>query len=424
MSTDNFNDYVSSSFERLERRLNGHVNGPLHNLRRRALRQFIDVGIPTRRMEDWKYTSVINVINDAQFSSEKGAPAPAPAALPNEDVYHIVITPEGLDSAPFEADGLTVEVLTDELVIADERVRSTIGAILPIDTTPFVAMNTALHTTGVVIRITGNVTKPIHLDLIAHDASPDPLPSPRILVLASEHASATIVETVRSNPAAVLLPVCEIECQANAHLHWTRVLDDANNRHISAMAANVYGNGSVTVTTCIVDAAFVRNDVVIRLLEPGAQGFLFGVSVLDGQQFADNHTVVDHVMPHCHSEELYKGVYDDGSTGVFNGKIFVRQDAQKTTAYQSNRSLLLSPNAQVNAKPQLEIWADDVKCSHGATTGALDADAIFYLQARGIPKAEARRLLTMAFAMEVLERVPVESLRQSLERRMEQRLSR
>lgn len=424
MSIDHFNDSINSSFERLERRLNGHVNGPLHGLRRRALKQFIDVGIPTRRMEDWKYTSVIGVINDAQNSQNKGAPAPAPAALPNEDVYHVVIAANGLASEAFAVPGLHVEALTDELVATDERVRNAIGSIMPIETTPFVAMNTALHSSGAVIRIRGVVDKPIHLDVIASDVSNDSMPSPRILVLADEHSQATVVETVRSNSAAVLVPVYEIQCLGHSHISWTRVLDDANNRHISAMASDVYGNASFTVTTCVVDAAFVRNDVVLRLVEPGAEGFLFGVSVLDSNQFADNHTVVDHVAPHCHSEELYKGVYDGSSTGVFNGKIYVRQDAQKTTAYQSNRSLLLSANAQVNAKPQLEIWADDVKCSHGATTGALDPEAIFYLQSRGIPASEARRLLTMAFAVEVLEKIPLESLRTSLEHRMEQRLSR
>jgi Fe-S cluster assembly protein SufD len=171
-----------------------------------------------------------------------------------------------------------------------------------------------------------------------------------------------------------------------------------------------------------INAGFVRNDAQVRLIGEQSQGFLFGVSVLDGAQYVDNHTVVDHVVPHCHSEELYKGVYNGSSTGVFNGKIFVRPQAQKTTAYQSSHSLLLSGKAQVNAKPQLEIWADDVKCSHGATTGQLNEDAVFYLQARGLERSKAVAMLTNAFAAEVIEKLPHAGLQQHLLLRLADKL--
>jgi Fe-S cluster assembly protein SufD len=169
-------------------------------------------------------------------------------------------------------------------------------------------------------------------------------------------------------------------------------------------------------------AGFVRNDAQIRLAGQGSQGFLYGVSVLNTNEYVDNHTVVDHMVPHCHSEELYKGVYDDSSMGVFNGKIFVRPQAQKTTAYQSSHSLLLSNKAQVNAKPQLEIWADDVKCSHGATTGQLNEDALYYLQARGIERAKAVSMLTYAFAAEVVDKLPHEELRSYILQRLAEKL--
>jgi len=158
----------------------------------------------------------------------------------------------------------------------------------------------------------------------------------------------------------------------------------------------------------------VRNNLNIRLDGQNIDSYLNGLYVLDGTQVVDNHTLVDHAMPHCHSNELYKGIIDDKAQGVFNGKIWVRPDAQKTNAYQSNKNLLLSNEASMNAKPQLEIYADDVKCSHGATTGQLDEEALFYLRARGIGEGVARALLNHAFAADVIEQIENETIRQQL----------
>jgi Fe-S cluster assembly protein SufD len=208
-----------------------------------------------------------------------------------------------------------------------------------------------------------------------------------------------------------------------SHVSYVKIIDDTPAlHHIGHVVASVAHSGTFTAHSINLNAGFIRNDAQIRLAGELSQGFLYGASILDQTQYVDNHTVVDHIVPHCHSEELYKGVYNGSSTGVFNGKIYVRPQAQKTTAYQSSHSLLLSGKAQVNAKPQLEIWADDVKCSHGATTGQLNEDAVFYLQARGIERSKAVSLLTFAFAAEVLDTLPYEELREHLMKRLSVKL--
>jgi Fe-S cluster assembly protein SufD len=166
----------------------------------------------------------------------------------------------------------------------------------------------------------------------------------------------------------------------------------------------------------------VRNNLHIRLNDVNCTAHLYGLYILNGDQLTDTHTLVDHAMPHCLSNELYKGILDGKSSGVFNGKIMVRQDAQKTNAYQSNKTILLSDNAQMNTKPQLEIFADDVKCTHGATTGQLDEEALFYLRSRGIGEQSARTMLNIAFAADVLGNIKHEGLRSALQALAEQKL--
>jgi len=422
MTLDGFSHVVNESFQTLERKLNGSSNGRLHATRRAALASFRAQGVPTTRHEEWKYTNVLPLLTSLQPTPENGAPAPLPAALDAMEAIRVSIADGKLVSAPIETDTVRVYVVDDATAAQHPDVSKLIGSIALGDAMPFVAVNTALQHSCVVIHVLGTVVEPILVDIVAEATESNVLGTPRILVVTQEHASATIIETIRTSQNCLVVPVCEINVATSAEISWIRVLDDVNLHQISALAANVHAHARVNVTTCSLNGAFIRNDAVLRLLHPEASGYLFGVSILDQRQIVDNHTVVDHVAPHCHSEELYKGVYSDASTGVFNGKIYVRKDAQKTTAYQSNRSLVLSEGAQVNAKPQLEIWADDVKCSHGATTGTIDEDALFYLRARGIPEDEARRMLTLAFAADVLDHIQVETLRLHLEQRLMERL--
>jgi Fe-S cluster assembly protein SufD len=317
--------------------------------------------------------------------------------------------------------------LNDDLVATNVEVRAAITTAAPLDSHPFVALNTALNRSGVVIIAKKHVANPtpLHIMIINDARTGDVLHTPRVLVIAEEGASVEVIETHHTigEHTALDVTVTELVAKAGSTITYTKLNADAGNgRHVGYTGGKIYRDAVINSHTFCLDGTFTRNDLNLQLMEPNASTYLNGVSVLNEQQFADNHTVVDHLVPHCHSEELYKGVYDGRSVGVFNGKIYVRPRAQKTTAYQSNHSLLLSDRASVNAKPQLEIFADDVKCSHGATMGQLDEEAVFYLQARGIGADEARALMTYAFAAEVIERLPHEELRAYLEQRVATKL--
>lgn len=411
--------------------LNGLSNGHLHSLRTKALEQLQRDGIPTVRHEEWKYTNLLPV------TSALTGVASATTDLPEVDsvgtdvvatAWRLVFVDGFFDESRSTLPrDVFVAPLTDELAATDLDVQRLVGSIVSDLSHPTVAMNTACGVQGAVVRIPDGFVNdvPFQVLFMSSIGASTRVTSPRLVVQAGERSQVTFVETSHGGGAQPSTNVCvvEVEAKAGAAVTYLRIVDGKELSQLHYLAANVHRDATVAVTTVSLDARFIRNDVVLRLLEPGATGKLFGATILDEQQLVDNHTVVDHIAPHCHSEELYKGVYDGRSVGVFNGKIFVRPDAQKTLAYQSNRTLLLSPGAQINAKPQLEIWADDVKCSHGATTGSLDPEALFYLQSRGIPADEARRLLTFAFVADVLGRIDIDEVREYCERRLTERLT-
>ncbi len=440
MALEAFRERVQRAHDDLSVSINGHAVKPLHQQRKEALQAFIAQGVPTVRHEEWKYTNVIPFIGidyettvDVQQTITRTECAQAIGTLAEvlDGGWRIVLVNGSLDldlsSIPVNVDGLRIEALTDELVAADVDVARHLGALAPTASHPFVAANLALSNNGIVIRVAASVSieRPIHVACVTDVRSSHRLTTPRILIIADQGASVDVVESHHTLGDMTALDVCVVEAHvaANAHVRYHKVVDDRDAlRHVGSTSADVCRDGSFTAHTVSLGAAFVRNDTAVRLIEPSSQGFLFGTSVLRGHEYADNHTTVDHCVPHCHSEELYKGIYDDSSIGVFNGKIYVRPQAQKTTAYQSSHAILLSERAQMNSKPQLEIWADDVKCSHGATTGQLDEDAVFYLQSRGIDAAKARALMTYAFVAEVIERIDLPSLRQHLEERIADKL--
>ena len=406
--------------------LNGASTLPYHVSRAEALERFFDVGVPTIRHEEWKYTNVMPLaaaswIHHASSWSNT-APATAGVALDGlQDAIRIevrngIIACDATDILP---DGVTIAALSTSN-IHDANAEQ-------FHAHPFAAATVALAGEGILIDVADGAvcSRTIHVSVFCDAQEGDHLTTTRLLVRAGRHAKVDIVESHHTlGSARVLdLAVCSVLVGEGAHVSYVKVLDDSDRlHHLGHVVACVDRTGTFASHSMNINAGFVRNDAQVRLIGEQSQGFLFGVSVLDGTQYVDNHTVVDHVVPHCHSEELYKGVYNGSSTGVFNGKIFVRPQAQKTTAYQSSHSLLLSGKAQVNAKPQLEIWADDVKCSHGATTGQLNEDAVFYLQARGLERSKAVAMLTNAFAAEVIEKLPHEGLQQHLLQRLADKL--
>lgn len=414
----------------------------LQSARDKARRRFLALGIPTPRNEEWKYTNVLSFIGQDLL-------APSQATLGQDlslaDItsvmngLHAVL--EGgwlvtivngqfnrtLSTLPSEGAGIIIEQITDELFENDEDVRSAFGSQASVDDHSFVALNTALTDAYVLIRIDSGarIERPVHVAMISDARHADSFSSPRVLVMSGAHSSADVFASahVIGDNAGLNINVVEFVMAEESSIQYHAIADaSANLRVISYAGASVQRGGTFTSHSVNIGGGFVRNDLAVRLMAPSSQAYLYGISVLNGSEFVDNHTVVDHCAPHCHSQELYKGLYDGSSVGVFNGKIYVRPDAQKTTAYQSNHSILLSDKAQVNAKPQLEIWADDVKCSHGATAGQLSEEAIFYLRSRGISANKARALITYAFAADVLEHMKNEGLRHHLEQRIATKL--
>jgi len=247
------------------------------------------------------------------------------------------------------------------------------------------------------------------------------------LIVAGEHASCTIAESYRTfgeGSSTLTNAVTETQLGASARLHHIKLQSEATNaQHISYHKVHLTAESYQHLTTLTLGGVLVRNTLNIRLDGQHINTYLNGLYVVDGHQVVDNHTLVDHAMPNCFSSELYKGIIAGRGQGVFNGKIWVRPDAQKTNAYQSNKNILLSDEASMNTKPQLEIYADDVKCSHGATTGQLDEESLFYLRARGIGEDVARALLNQAFAADVIAQVEHPGIREALLGMLDQKLA-
>jgi Fe-S cluster assembly protein SufD len=293
----------------------------------------------------------------------------------------------------------------------------------------FVALNTAFAEDGAVIEVAPHtvVERPIHLMFVSAPGSGPTVSHPRTLVLSGRGSQAAVIETHLGPDEAVYFTnaVTEIVVGEGAVLdHYKLQQEGGNAFHVATIQA-VQDRASVWNSHNIaVGAALARHDVNSVLDEQGAECYLNGLFAATARQHVDNHSLLDHAKPNCTSRELYKGILAGHATGVFNGKIIVRKDAQKTNAIQSNKNLLLSGDAVINTKPQLEIFADDVRCTHGATVGQLDKEALFYMQSRGIAATEARDLLTYAFVGELLDRMPWEPVRAPVAEQLYRILSR
>jgi Fe-S cluster assembly protein SufD len=302
--------------------------------------------------------------------------------------------------------------------------------VFNIDTHPFAALNTSLLDDGVAVFIAKGVAieTPIHIvtvtgnDLSAEaSAKVDGAPvtaHPRVLIVAGENSRARIGHTFIGTPGSVYFnnSVSEVVVGEGAVVeYYTDQRESDAAFHIANLQAHVSAKGVFASHAFLTGAKIMRHDIGIALKGEGADCTMNGVYLVDGERLMDTHTSLDHAMPHCTSHELYKGILAGKSKAVFNGRIIVRLDAQKTDAKQTNRALLLSDDATINSNPQLEIFADDVKCTHGAAVGQLDEEAMFYLQARGLSRPEARDMLLHAFAGEVIEGVKIPALREQIE---------
>lgn len=396
-------------------------------LRNQATLLLADQELPTTREEEYKYTP-LNRLNEIAW-----VPGVATQLELSDWINHLlpdveqdrVVFVNGTFAAnlsnysevdvSFLRDGHPVEL--GQLALASEssfEVAAHLGRLSKPAMPLTAAVNTTAFSDGAVIRVNRKLDKPVHVVHIT--AGNHATSAPRTLVIAEPGANATLIETYLSDGETLTLPVTEVFVHSNATLEHIRLgNENLLARHIGLVEVRQERDSTYRSYNIVFGASLTRNDINIFVAGENAHTRFDGVIALDGDQHADNHTRLDHAVPHCESFEIYKHLLGGKSRGVFNGKIFVHQDAQKTDAKQTNMTLLLSPHAQVDTKPQLEIFADDVKCTHGATIGQLRKDALFYLRSRGIDEGTAQGLLVYAFAAEVLELIQDESLRKALE---------
>jgi len=314
--------------------------------------------------------------------------------------------------------GLTVSGLPDALDTPE--VLAWLTRLAGSDASAFTALNTAFFEDVAVIRIDKGavIDTPVNVVFVSTGSTTPSVSYPRILIVAGEHSQSTIIESHIGVGEGTYLSCAVTEAvigPAAVVDHYRVQLERSHGYHYCRLQVHAERQATFLSHAFSLGGAIVRNDLGAVLGGEGIDCTLNGLYVAEGDTLIDNHTTIDHAMPHCGSHEVYKGILGGRAKGVFNGKIIVREDAQKTDAKQTNKALLLSGTAQINTKPQLEIFADDVKCTHGATVGQLDADAMFYLQARGITRADARSLLIRSFAGDIVARVKFEPLRKRLE---------
>ena len=401
----------------------------LTTLRRAAAARVHDQGLPTIALEDWKYTH----LGGLEQSTMRRATSTDGASVSSADLRALELSTTSalrvvLVNACFRSDlssldglpsGVRVHSIAALLANDPERLASLLEANVEAGST-FQALNTALLGDGVLIEIDADVRlrEPLHLVMLG--AGNDLLRGPRLLVRAERNSELRLIEEYLSLDTASGLTnsVCEVSLGSGATLHHHRLANESlHSAHIGRVAVSVSEHGNYVSDSLAFGGRLTRVDIDVALIGRGARCRLYGLFVADGQQLVDHHTRVDHRVGDTHSSELYRGILDGRSRGVFNGKVVVARDAQQITAQQTSNNLLLSRQAEVDTKPELEIYADDVSCTHGATVGELDSAALFYLRSRGMSAAVARALLTYAFAQKIVDEIPLPGVRRWIETR-------
>ncbi len=409
-------EHLREQFLRLEQ--TSSEPSELLQQRRRALEALLQRGFPTTRHEDWKYTSLAPVL---RYRYEVGAPASE--ELPSLSMVQGLPQPQLwlLDGVPHVHElPAGVELRTAERFALNGARREPLpGQLVDVEGDAFVALNTAFAPVPLTLTMRESLPIPMHIGIVTQaDAAPR-LGQPRLLMSVASGTSAALIFSFAHHGANPSLTnaVFELLLQPNAALDvllWQDGLADAF--AVTTLAARLESGARLRVWTLSFSGALVRNNVYIRLAGGAADAQLYGVTMATGQRLVDHHTRVEHEAEGCSSNQLYKSLAQERATVNFTGRIYVHPGAQRTNAYQAHRALLLSTQATVNARPQLEIYADDVRCTHGAAVGNLDEQALFYLRSRGIPEAQARKLLLYAFVREPLEALPSDALRELAER--------
>ena len=409
------------------------AGGPLLSLRKAGLARFAEQGFPTTHDEDWRFTSLKPLI-DLPFLPTL---EPDGQALGQAEINGITFGRHDVDRLVFvdghyssdlslisdQPDGVTVSNLAGSL----SKLENNIGSLTANDENPFIALNDAFFTDGAWIRIpsNGRLAKPVHLVYLSTAGGDGQAAHIRNWIDAGDNAQGTLVESHLSlgQAATSTNVVTETRIDAGANLEHIKFQDQSDSAvHLASLHSELSNDAHYVFHSFALGSRLSRNNLRIRLAKPGIECVLNGLYMTRAEQLADHHMIVDHAAPHCDSHEYFNGILDDKSRGVFHGRILVQPDAQKTDAKQTNKNLILSEDATANTKPQLEIYADDVRCTHGATIGELDEDAIFYLRTRGLDTKTARRMLMHGFASEIVDRIQHDGIREELDQLVWNRL--
>ena len=430
MSAAAATDVYRARFDELQRSRGKAEPSWLGSLRAAAMERFEAMGFPTTRDEAWKYTSVAPIARTAFEPAARGrfdGRSLAPFRLRGSRELVFVNGHHVPELSRGDADGVEVSSLHEVLAREPDRLQPHLGGQLGDGATAFASLNTALFEDGSLVRIAAGhlAQEPIHLLYVSTADGPPAAAQPRTLILAGARSQAAVVETYAGADGSAYFTnaVTEAVVEDDAILdHYALQREGGAALHVATLAARQGRASRFSDQSVTLGAALHRRDVDTVFAAEGGECALDGLFVAGGSQHMDTHTRIDHARPRCTSRELYKGVLDGKARGVFHGTILVRKDAQKSDAMQTNKNLLLSGEALVQSTPALQIFADDVKCKHGSTTGQLDAAALFYLRSRGIGEEAARALLTYAFASDVVGRIRLEPIRTGVTAFLQSRL--
>lgn len=413
----------------------------LKRLREDAFESFERAGFPTIDEEEWKYTNVAPIVKSkfepaakAETGSELTLEQIAPFIYEESKSTRLTFVNGRFDEKLSSLEGLPANIMAADLAKAltdneqAEIVRERLARGADFNGKPFTALNTAFITSGALLFFPEGITveSPIHLLFLSYAGGVGATASfPRVVIVAERASSATVIESYASLSEEEYFTnaVVEVFVEDGASLEHYKVQNESQRAfHVARTVANLERDSRYNSTAITLGARLSRHDIALNFSASGAEAWVDGLYIVEDGQHTDTHSLIDHRVPHCTSRQLYKGILNGKSRAVFNGKVFVREGAQATDAMQTNRNLMLSNDARVDTKPQLEIFADDVKCAHGATVGQLEEEELFYLVSRGLHTDLARNLLTYGFAEEVIEKIKINSIKAQLDEAVLNRL--
>ncbi|MCC6690215.1 MAG: Fe-S cluster assembly protein SufD [Bacteroidia bacterium] len=428
-------DKFAELFDRLHTQLPG--NASIQSIRKNAIAAFLKQGIPTRKNEEYKYSlpeklfktnySLATKLPSLQITADDSKTFDISGITQNKIVLINGFYSQQLSSVNNLTKGVIVSDISTSFEKHAAHIEKHFAKYANVDADPFIALNSALNANGLFIFVPENtvVEQPIHIINIitANELS---LIQPRNLFIIEKNAEIKIIESLdayKLSTNVVVNMVTEISVAEQSKVQYYKLQNDCEKiAQINTTQVYQLENSHFDTNTVTLNGDWVRNNLNIVVDAENCETHLNGLFISKNNQHIDNHTLVDHQKPNCQSNQLYKGVLSGKSTGVFNGKIYVRRDAQKINAYQSSKNILLSDDATINTKPELEIYADDVKCSHGSSTGQLNEDALFYLRARGLSTDSAKRMLLYAFASDAINTIRIDVLKEHIDKLIEKQL--